>query len=370
MRSISDKELTFLQGLITYPDEIVIHNDLTKDYFNSDYGWEVYSCLINSDVWDYDFVLKNIFELKNNKVIQQDEFNELITPEVINKHWIADSYKQLKEERMKQKISTMLSNINIESSTSDEIQDELKEIVNIEVKTQERFETLADIEKQKRNIEFTETRFDISLLDTILTIESNYLIILGARPGSGKTCLGVKCAMANTRGKKVLFISMEMNKFQIKDIAKPYKGFNHKDNIYILEKASIKLTDIERVIKASKAKFVVIDQLNKINVGSGNIYEMFTKRAQGLKLICNRLKIPIMCLAQASRDSDGGEIQLKHLKGSASIEEEADVIMLLQREGDTSNNSKLFIKKNRSGTGRLFHTELRYNPLDQSVMEF
>jgi replicative DNA helicase len=370
MRSITDDELILIHEMLYKPECITMYNDLTKHHFISDYGWLVYEAIVNSDPWDKDDLLFKINNLKEKKLITQSEFaNILPSCSSSNSYYASQAYLNIKEIKLKQRIDVMLENINFGILNSSEIKLKLKEIVELESEEEIKIETLQEIDKLKRDVSFANISFGLEKLDAILSIESNHFIVLGARPFNGKTTLALKFAMENTKGKKVLFISMEMNKFQLSDMAKSYGGFYYKGNLIVVERAKIKLQDIEKLIRNTKCSFVIIDQMNKIDVGTGGIYEIFTKRAEGLKLITTKLKIPVLCLAQASRDSANSKIQSHHLKGSASIEEEADIVMLLQRDSEQDNKSTLFVAKNRSGKGRLFETYLEYDEDTRFIKE-
>jgi replicative DNA helicase len=83
-----------------------------------------------------------------------------------------------------------------------------------------------------------------------------------------------------------------------------------------------------------------------------------------LKSLALAEEIPILCLAQLNRESEGEVPKLSHLRDSGAIEQDADVVMLLHRErgeGDT----ELHLAKNRNG--KVGRVELSF---DAKAMRF
>ena len=68
-----------------------------------------------------------------------------------------------------------------------------------------------------------------------------------------------------------------------------------------------------------------------------------------MKLLAKEFDVTVLCLSQLSRESEKRQSkspQLSDLRDSGSIEQDADIVMLLSREG---NKSKLDVSKNRHG---------------------
>lgn len=85
-----------------------------------------------------------------------------------------------------------------------------------------------------------------------------------------------------------------------------------------------------------------------------NRHHQIEEISRGLKALAKQLKITVITLSQLNRDVDkrpGGRPVLSDLKESGSIEEDADVVMLMwcEQKGDDSNLVGLDFAKNRQG---------------------
>ena len=122
-----------------------------------------------------------------------------------------------------------------------------------------------------------------------------------------------------------------------------------------------------RKLKASPGlDLVVIDYLQLIDgTGSGakSRQEEVSKISRGLKMMARELQIPVLALAQLSREvekRDDKKPIMADLRDSGSIEQDADIVMFLYREEYYNKNKTeenkpsqpaiLSIAKNRSGS--------------------
>lgn len=215
--------------------------------------------------------------------------------------------------------------------------------------------------------------------------------ILAARPGAGKTTLGLNIAeKVVSRGEPVLFVSLEMSLRQLtakrlaavsnistnkilnhrllpdeysrlmqamKDIGGRPLTFNAKPQLTVPE-----IGFLARQVRG--CKLVIIDYLGLINHGKGSsLYEKVTATSNELKRLARKLGIPILCLAQLNREVESRADKrpmLSDLRDSGAIEQDADGIMLLsgvlndKREPHEPAEIELILAKNRhAGTGSL-----------------
>ena len=97
---------------------------------------------------------------------------------------------------------------------------------------------------------------------------------------------------------------------------------------------------------------LVVDYLQLVSPTDRRMprHEQIGEISRGLKLLAKSLDIPVVALSQLSRagSTDNVRPQLWHLKESSSIEQDADVVMFIHKQKDSSS-AELIVAKNRSG---------------------
>ena len=236
----------------------------------------------------------------------------------------------------------------------------------------------------------------IYALDKITNgFQKGALIIIAARPGCGKTSLGMNMInhAAIKCGKKCAIFSLEMSKEEISarsicslafvDMSKALKGeMNEKEwqavlsaskkfnesNIYIDEGFSKSPMDILskcRKLKREKGLDILLIDYLQLMQGSEKNRENRTQEiseiTRTLKMAARELEIPIILLSQLSRQSEkrtDHRPMLSDLRESGSIEQDADMVLFIYRSdmyNDIPENQRekdiaeIIISKNRSG---------------------
>lgn len=224
----------------------------------------------------------------------------------------------------------------------------------------------------------------------------NYL--LAARPGEGKTTFALNIAHNASRHRRneqpvILMVSLEMtvNELNYRALAtatridsdRIFEGrlteserrdlFEAAEELraltvcYLEPKAHLLVSGlrsrIQRLIRRyGRVDLVIIDFLQLLTPERGNVSEneRLTEISRGLKLLALTYNFPMLSLAQMNREIEkrGGnkEPQLSDLRGSGSLEQDADVVMFLHNESgfEDAVERQLLIKKHRGGkTGRL-----------------
>ncbi|KUK67629.1 MAG: replicative DNA helicase [candidate division WS6 bacterium 36_33] len=228
-------------------------------------------------------------------------------------------------------------------------------------------------------------------LDDLLGgFQKSDLIILAARPSVGKTALALDMMRhaALVEGKTVAFFSLEMSKTQIMDrllgmqSGIPFweirtgrlsdkkfvkladtMGELADGNIFIDDQAGQHInalrTKARRLALEKGLDIIFVDYLQLMH---GNSKESRTLEvgeiSQGLKNIAKELDIPVVGLSQLSRAIEQRQSrrpQLSDLRESGSIEQDADVVMFIDREEiwdpETENKgvADLIVAKHRNG---------------------
>lgn len=217
------------------------------------------------------------------------------------------------------------------------------------------------------------------------------LVVTAARPGVGKSALAMQVAFsAASSGRPVLFVTLEMQGYELATrllcskagvssklvrtgelTPKQTKALSDaairmsKTPLHLLFRPGCRVADIRRVANRMKRQglaLLVVDYLQLITPNDRRIqrHEQVGQMTAELKRLAGELEIPVMVLAQLSRQAEEGAApKLSHLRESGSIEQDADVVMLLHRkkahEGDDVGlNAVLDIAKNRAGeTGQI-----------------
>lgn len=222
--------------------------------------------------------------------------------------------------------------------------------------------------------------------------------IIAARTSVGKTSFASWLTLqAIKQGAKPLFFSNEMdkedliekfiatetkiatNKFQTGDLTDDeltrFAATSNelaKMKIAIDEKAGwdldTLLSTVHKLHRTGRCDMVVVDYLQQVRVKSAKSkYEQVSIVSDEMKRLSRELNIPVIGLAQINRESEKGPTKelpgLSNLKDSGSLEQDADVVMILHKQDISEMETILSIAKNRYGmTGaiKLKHTH-RFN---------
>lgn len=217
------------------------------------------------------------------------------------------------------------------------------------------------------------------------------MVVLAARPGMGKTVLGLQFCQHNAwLGKSCLFVSLEMRDRELVtrvlcgrsgvDSRVLRSGAYTADTIASLQVAADEiadmpaavwappkatLTQIRAVAKRHAASagldFLVVDYIGLIRPADSRAprHEQIGEISKGLKILAKELDVPLLALCQLNREADTETPKLKNLRDSGSIEQDADVVMFLHRQGD-DGPTKLIIPKHRHGV--IGSMEIQWNP--------
>ncbi len=236
-------------------------------------------------------------------------------------------------------------------------------------------------------------------------LKGGQMIILAARPSMGKTTLALNVAVrAATRQKPptgVYIASLEMSRQQLAqnllccfanvdahqlrhkkissdDWARISEAAAHLSNAPIFIDDAPGMTALHIRAKARRLKathgigLVVVDYLQLIHPPKAeNRQQEISQISMSLKQLAREIDVPVIAISQLNRSVDTREDHLPRmsdLRESGSLEQDADVVLLLYREDyydrgqnpSTENRAKLIIAKQRSGpTGEV---ELTFLP--------
>ncbi len=231
----------------------------------------------------------------------------------------------------------------------------------------------------------------------LLGFRGGQMVVVGARPGVGKTSFCLNLAVnAAEQGASVALFSLEMSKVEIaqrllaaRSLIKltDIRSANIHPNqwpqileateelrqldILIDDTPGTTVTEIRakarRMLHGKENGIVIIDYLQLLSAPSGgnrndNRATQVGEMSRGIKIMAKDLDVPVVALSQLNREVEGRtgkRPQLSDLRESGSIEQDADIVILLDRsatpeEAERSDRpdqgiTDFIIAKNRSG---------------------
>ena len=146
-------------------------------------------------------------------------------------------------------------------------------------------------------------------------------------------------------------------------------------NFIVMNPDGLAINDLVHTVKQVKRvhgrlDLVVIDYIGLMQPESERRWQSRTLEiaeiTRGLKNLANHEEVPILALAQLNRNADSRTDQrprLSDLRDSGSIEQDADMVMMLHRETAERNDPnynkvKLLVAKNRHGALGTIHLEV------------
>jgi replicative DNA helicase len=238
----------------------------------------------------------------------------------------------------------------------------------------------------------------IPSLDRLGLLERGQMSVIAARPGVGKTALGLNVAIGAAQGgSRVLFVSREMPEWQVlRRILGIIGGVPHEDLADVgapgitaprtfkalgqlseltgwrlwcpqtLEVASL-LTRARRYHAAAPLDVVVLDYLQMVRPSDDqpNREQEVARVSEALTSIAKGLNVAVLALAQLNREAEKGPPALHHLRESGSIEADAALVAVIHRDSANEELMELEVLKNRNGP--LAQARLRFDPPTQRV---
>ncbi|MBN2939717.1 MAG: replicative DNA helicase [Collinsella sp.] len=235
-----------------------------------------------------------------------------------------------------------------------------------------------------------------SLDRMLMGLREGQLVIIGARPAVGKTSFALNLALnAASEGYTVAFFSLEMSGKEIAqrficahaqvsmsnfrtgkispqewaNIGQAAEDLSSLD-ILIDDTPGITVTEIRakarRMLHNKEKAIIILDYLQLVSPPAGRRAESRTvevsEMSRALKIMAKELGVPVISLSQLSRAVEsrtGKRPQLSDLRESGSIEQDADIVMFLDRSSNEQEAgredrppegiTRIIVAKNRSG---------------------
>ena len=216
------------------------------------------------------------------------------------------------------------------------------------------------------------------------------LVIIAGRPAMGKSALASCFSLfAAGSGKGCAYFSLEMSREEVakrmlssqssikleklergfiegqEDIEKLEGGLEALDRlpIFLDDCPDLSLMEIRTKCRRIKAKgdlsLVVVDYLQLLSSPSAkeNRQQEISSFSRNLKMLSKELCCPVIALSQLNRSPEmreGKRPQLSDLRESGSIEQDADIVLLVNRpevynEADRPGEAEIIVAKHRNG---------------------
>lgn len=222
-----------------------------------------------------------------------------------------------------------------------------------------------------------------NLLDIAINrgFKPGQLVVLAARPGVGKTSIMLHLAKHAARNGNPVYIStLEMTDGELAEKfiystgrVRPYEVSHGSVNWEQFDVAEQELQGlpilinqfsrtldqivgrITQAVKRGVCKVAFIDYLGLVQDctmlgGNVKLYQVIARLTGTLKAVAKRLQIPIVLLCQLNRDQvrENRHPELFDLRDSGSIEQDADIVLMLEREKERKT-ILAWLRKNRNG---------------------
>jgi len=242
--------------------------------------------------------------------------------------------------------------------------------------------------------EFTGIPSGFTALDRMTSgFQSAELIIIGARPGMGKTAIALSMAanISIRQNIPAAFFSLEMSDQSLMirlmsaeagiDSYKLKTGFFAKSDfqklfgaaeilhdapLYIVDMPHMTMLNIQamaRMLRVQyKVEIIFIDYIGLISSDNKLLprWELISEVSRSLKGLARELNIPVVACSQLRREAETQKPSLADIRESGSIEQDADMVMFLNRDRELDKSAEdqakeagqkvqLMLAKNRNG---------------------
>lgn len=221
-------------------------------------------------------------------------------------------------------------------------------------------------------------------IDRLLFVGPTDYLVLAARPSTGKTALALQIVAHVASTVPVYMASLEMGRDALTrrllagmtgintyrqrigalsddDLERLARAASLLGNLrmFIDERPGLTASQILAAAQVMQAReglgMVVIDHMSLVSPENrrAGLYEAMTQVSKDIKNMTRRLGVPVLALAQLSRDVEKSDRKprMSDLRDSGSVEQDADAVLMLHRADRISSFSEatLHIVKQRDG---------------------
>lgn len=407
-------EKIILNSLLTNNNVIeIVKQNLPVDAFYFKNHQEIYKAILLLYQTDKEITLVNLITIVQDQGIFEKIGGTKVLTEIINQvpdiTYLADYIKLLRDKYLRRKLVKLgYQIINSSHITSIPLQNILEDLEKkLFAVTNETNNNTLNSSAELLQTVFTELqeKFYKKSLPGLITgfydfdtltqgLQKSDLIILAGRPSMGKTAFALSIAINISKRYKlpILFFSLEMSKEQLM-----YRLLVHETSIsnqklktgnlftkdwdhiiktiqifsrlpfFIDDNSTISINEIRLKIKKimfeyNQVGLIVIDYLQlmqNVDSKSQNRVQELSFITRSLKSIAREFQVPIIALSQLSRNVENRTNKrpiLSDLRESGSIEQDADLVLMLYREDYYKNRTtnisltEIILAKHRNGS--------------------
>ncbi len=415
-----EAEQALLASIIVNPDSFdKVSGMITSEDFYLDEHKHIYSTLLKmyaqNKTIDLVTLVNSLVENGYRDEAGGIQYITLITESVPSSSNVKDYAKIVKDKSTLRKLINICNDINEDAYSENDVRTvvdsaeqrifdlshnndskEFRHISDVLQNVYKEFEALAE---SKGAVTGAKTGFS-GLDRTLVQMGKGDLVIVGARPGMGKTSFALNIAtnVAKATKKDVAIFSLEMSCEQLvtRIVSSEAMVDSHKlrtgklvsddweniadvisslsgCNIYIDDTSAITTTEMKsKLRRLSNLGLVVIDYIGLMQTtsNSDNRAQQVGEISRNLKIMAKDFGVPFICCAQLNRGTEsrpgvGKKPTLADLRDSGSIEQDADIVLFLYRDeyykdisgaesnadsADSANTAEVIIAKNRHGS--------------------
>ena len=415
-----EAEQALLGSIIVNPDSFdSVGGMISAEDFYVEEHKHIYNALLKmyaqSKTIDVVTLVNTLVELGDRDEAGGIQYISLIAESVPSATNVKDYARIVKDKSTLRRLITVCDGINDEAYNESDVRsiidsaeqkifdishnNDTKEFRHIRDVLQNVYHDIENLAETKGAVTGSKTGF--SALDRMLVqMGKGDLVILGARPGMGKTSFALNIAtnVAKNSKKSVAIFSLEMSGEQLvtriisseamvdshnlrtgqlspedwDNIAEVISSLSGCD-IYIDDTSQITTTEMKsKLRRLPNLGFVVIDYIGLMQStsNSDNRAQQVGEISRNLKVMAKDFGIPILCCAQLNRGTESRpgaskRPTLADLRDSGSIEQDADIVLFLYRDeyykdisgaageaeaADSANTAEVIVAKNRHGS--------------------
>lgn len=377
-----------------------VYSIVTYDMFSDPLLRSIYKKIIQKYDTDQEISLPVLAqELENDLVCREEVIRALsyCLTKVSTTMEAVPLAKSIKKDYKNRQLKIIKSDIETTaaSNVEEEILNTITKLEQLQRTSENRMTTSTELVTKYKDSHFTEhestqINFGLPKLDeTLGDLEGGDVIVIGARPGVGKSALCTQViSHLCEKGKKCGYYNLEMSEKQVYqrivarlsgldmrrirfaknfefDEQERYELANQTINKWHLIVSCENDVDmIYREVKHQDLDVLIIDYLQLMQTSKSKFSrrEEVGELSRKVKKMAMRLNIPIILLSQLNRVSEGRETkepEMADLRETGDIEQDASIIILLWNP-DKADLTKKGLKVAKNRQGEMMKTSLKF----------